>query len=125
MPVALTVPAERILGTHTRLAYHPFVSKDDISSRQSHDRVLRAHGHGHGNVFRLFLRDGVGFLQPETERGRGAVWNRETFCGTRARLLGLRPTSSRADCQVRLYASACTAVQRGGAHTHHLRKLLG
>lgn len=44
------------------------IERNDISGEPSHARCLCAHGAGHGDIFPLFLRDGVGFLQPQAER---------------------------------------------------------
>lgn len=90
-------------------------SEDVISSHQSHDRILRAHGLGHGHVFCVFLRDGVGILQPETKRRRGGV--RAWYCsgGTRGRLLGLLPRPPEAGLQV-CEPAAGTAVRPPWTH---------
>lgn len=55
--------------------------RNDISSEPSHARCLCAHGAGHGNIFPLFLWDGVGFLQPQAEWCWGGVWDRRTGSG--------------------------------------------
>lgn len=57
--------------------------RNDISSEPSHARCLCAHGAGHGNIFPLFLWDGVGFLQPQAEWCWGGVWDRQTGSGVR------------------------------------------
>lgn len=103
----------------------PAYARNDVRSHQSYDRVLRAHDYGHGHVFRLFLRDGLGFLQPETERSRRGVRDWRPNSGTRRWLLGFRPRSSGEVFRERLCAPAGTSVHRREAHTKYLYQLLG
>ncbi|MEQ2289516.1 hypothetical protein AMECASPLE_033823 [Ameca splendens] len=117
---ALTVASEHDLLLMLLLSK----MKNDLSSYQSYDRVLCAHGHGYGDIFHLLLRNGVGFLQPERERSRGRVRHWKPNWGTP---LYVRTKFSAAGCQVRRCASAGarTPIHPRDAHTEHICELLG
>lgn len=85
-------PCKQLLSLHTE--------RNDISSEPSHARCLCAHGAGHGDIFPLFLWDGVGFLQPQAERCWGGVWDRQAGGGIRFTTVCLRGAHTVNLCEV-------------------------
>lgn len=76
------------------------VERNDISGEPSHAGCLCAHGAGHGDIFPLFLRDGVGFLQPQAERHWGGVWDWQAGGGIRCATICCRGPHTVYLCEV-------------------------
>lgn len=97
---------------------------DDICSYEGDDRILRSHGLRHGVVFRVFLRHGLGILQPKTQRCRGGDADRGS--GRGRQLLGVRPATPGADTLPHVCAPRRdTTEDRGLDHTDHICELYG